>query len=266
MTESGVPRRARPVGAPAAPTPEEPIARSETASHPPPSGPPQPRPGDGAWQPEYGELAPRPRRKLISPLNLGLLAVLLLALGFVGGVLVEKRQASNDAASGRAALRGALAGAGTGATGTAGAGALGLGRPTGGAAARAMIGAVSTVDGHTLYVTDSQGNTIKVTSSSGGTITRTARSSLPSIHPGDAVVVQGPKNSDGSISAVSIRATAANSSGGSFAGLFGAGGAGGGGASPSGSSGGGGGFSGGGTGGAGGGSSPSGSPRLFGPR
>jgi len=59
----------------------------------------------------------------------------------------------------------------------------------------------------------------------GAGVTRTTNSSVRAIHPGDSVVVQGAQRKDGSISATSIRATAA-SVGGSAAisQLFGGGG------------------------------------------
>ena len=51
-------------------------------------------------------------------------------------------------------------------------------------------------------------------------VTRTAGTSLKGIYPGDTVIVQGSKHSDGSITASQIRATAKGASGGGAA-LFG---------------------------------------------
>src|ERR1700757_4922390 len=74
------------------------------------------------WAQESAELPPRPRRRLLgaggNPRQLALLGVLLLACGFIGGVLVEKGQTSPSGAGGSvsglasrfAALPGARAG------------------------------------------------------------------------------------------------------------------------------------------------------------
>ncbi len=207
--------------------------------------------GDDDWVEEYEEDLPhRPRRRLVTPFNLSLLGVLLVAGGFIAGVLVEKGQTTSttSAASGVAGLARRAGLTGSGATG---AGAAARSLFGGGGGANATTGTVSLNNHGTLYITDSEGNTIKVVQASGGTVTRTDVGSVSAIHPGDTVIVSGPKASDGTVTATSIRATAANAAGG-FASLFG----GGGGASPSGSSS---------SSSSGSGSSSSGTPSLFGP-
>src|SRR5271167_3663745 len=72
------------------------------------------------WVEEYEEQLPhRPRRRLVTPFNLSLLGVLLVAGGFIGGVLVEKGQASSttSATPGAAALARRAGATGTGAAG-----------------------------------------------------------------------------------------------------------------------------------------------------
>ncbi len=215
---------------------------------------------DDDWVEEYEDQLPhRPRRRLVTPFNLSLLGVLLVAGGFIAGVLVEKGQTSSTAGAttGAAALARRAGLTGTGATGAGGTGAsaaarsfFGGGGGAGGAGTNATTGTVSLNDHGTLYITDSEGNTIKVVEASGGTVTRTDVSAVSAIHPGDTVIVSGPKASDGTVTATSIRATAANAAGGGFASLFGGGG---GGASSSG-----------GSSSSGSGSSSSGTPSLFG--
>jgi hypothetical protein len=216
---------------------------------------------------EFAELPPRPRRHLVTPLNLALLAVLLVAGGFIAGVLVEKGKSSSQSAAvggGAAAARRAVAGGGAAAAG-GGAAAAGDATAAGRAPANATVGTVSTIDGHSLFVSDAQGNTIKVRVASGAKVSKTAATSVAAIHPGDTVIVQGAKASDGSVTANSVRATAAGlGGGGGFAGLFGGGGggaaAGQGAAAGTGRAGG---AAGGGT--AGGGAAGGGGPALFGP-
>ncbi|HXA54418.1 MAG TPA: hypothetical protein VNV37_06030 [Solirubrobacteraceae bacterium] len=203
------------------------------------------------------ELPPRPRRRLLGTganrVALLLIGVLLLAGGFIGGVLVEKGETPSSAsgsgvaglASRFAALRGSggSASAGAGAsgadgTGTTGAGAGGSGaggNAAGGSAAGggfagrlgslgagATIGEVSFISGGTLYITNFEGTTVKVTTSPASTITKTVKTDLHGIHPGETVVVRGAKGSNGAVSAETISVNAAGGGGGIGA-LFGGG-------------------------------------------
>jgi hypothetical protein len=159
------------------------------------------------WEEEPPEELPPPRRlRLLTPLTGSLAGLLLAALGFVGGVLVEKGKTTSQAAAPSGVAAFTRAGAGN-----------------------ATVGQVSMVHGRTLYVTDSQGNTIKVTVPAGESVTRAANSSVRAIHSGDTVVVQGSKGTNGVITASSVRASAASSGGGGSAlgQLFGGGGGGG---------------------------------------
>jgi hypothetical protein len=181
---------------------------------------------DDEWLDEPEELPRRPRRRLLAPVPLALLAALLIACGFIGGVLVEKGQGGTTSASGAAssglasrfaALKGAApgAGAGAGASSAAGSGSKGgagafpgLG---GSGSGGVTTGEVAYVRGNTLYVTDSQGNTVKVNASAGSKVTKTVSTKAQSIHPGSTVVVLGSKASNGSISATSITVSSAAS-------------------------------------------------------
>jgi hypothetical protein len=213
---------------------------------------------DDDWLDEPAELPRRPRRRLLgaggNPITLALLGVLLLACGFIGGVLVEKGQTSTSTggstsglASRFAALRGAggTAATGGGATGSAssgsgassthggfagggggfaGGGFAGRGGFGGAGAAGATIGEVSFIGGNTLYVTNSEGNTVKVTTSPASSITKTVKADVHSIHPGETVVVRGTKSSGGAVSAESVSVTAAaggSGAGGGLGALFG---------------------------------------------
>jgi hypothetical protein len=187
------------------------------------------------------ELPPRPRRRFLAPLPIALLGVLLIACGFIGGVLVEKSQSSSSisgsGASGVAARFAALRSAGGGATtggspsGGAGSGgggfAGGFAGRFGGAGGGAVIGEVAYIQGHNLYVTNAEGNTVKVTTSAASAITKTVSTDVHGIHPGDTVIVRGPKGSSGALSAESITvstgATAGLGGGGGLSSLFGSG-------------------------------------------
>jgi hypothetical protein len=198
---------------------------------------------DDTWAAEpLEELPPRPRRRLLgtggNPIILALLGVLLIACGFIGGVLVEKGETSSSSPSGAAGLASrfaALRSGGTGAgsssagstSGAAGGGATGGGGFAGrfGGAGGATIGEVSFISGDTLYVTNAEGNTVKITTSPAATITKTVKADLHGIHPGETVVVRGAKGANGAVSAESISVSAAGAGGGGLGALFGGGGA-----------------------------------------
>jgi hypothetical protein len=151
------------------------------------------------------ELPRRPRRKLATPLTATLAAVLIAALGFIGGVQVQKSSADSRRAAGF------TRGGGTGAGGFT---------PRG--SSDATVGTVADVDGKTLYVTDSSGTTIRVRTTSSSKVSRTAVAKAGQVHPGDTVIVQGTKSSSGTVTATSVTATAKNATSG-LAGRFGGG-------------------------------------------
>jgi hypothetical protein len=165
------------------------------------------------------ELPRRSRRKLATPLTAALAAVLIAALGFIGGARVQKASGAATPAAGAGFNR--PPGGGFGGGGGAGGGGGGGGGGAAGAASDATVGSVANVDGKTLYVTDANGNTIRVKTTGSSKVTRTAVSKAADVHPGDTVIVQGSKSSSGTLTATSITATAKNATGG-VAGLFGA--------------------------------------------
>jgi len=183
---------------------------------------------DGDWleEPPEDELPRRPRRRLLSPVPLALLGVLMIAGGFIAGVLVEKSQNSSSTASSAAGLaskfaglRGKTSGAtGGGAAGLSGGGSAGagfFGRSAGaGAAGGATTGQVAYVSGSTLYVTTAEGNTVKVTTSPSSTVSKTVKTNVDGIHPGETVLVTGSAGAKGVISAESIRVGAVGGGGG----------------------------------------------------
>jgi hypothetical protein len=176
------------------------------------------------WLDDESELPRRPRRRVLTPIPLALLAVLLIASGFIGGVLVQKGQGGtaspSGGASGRfpslAALKGAVPGAGAGGGTSSAGGSTANGGPSAfpgirGAGSGVTTGEVAYVRGNTLYVTDSQGNTVKVSAAAGSKVTKTVSTKASSIHPGATVVVLGSKAKNGSISASSISVSSAAS-------------------------------------------------------
>jgi hypothetical protein len=187
---------------------------------------------DDDWQADEEALPKRPRRRFVTPISAALAGALVGALGFIGGVEVQKGQDDGNSGGSGGAQTALAQGAG-GATrgGSSRGGGTGGGGPQangpGGAQSNATVGSVANKKGSTLYVKDSDGNTIRVKTTSHSKINRTASTTAGAIHPGDTVIVQGSKSSSGTITATQINATAAGATSG-LAGLFGGGGFGGG--------------------------------------
>jgi hypothetical protein len=168
----------------------------------------------------------RPRRRFFNRKSAALAAAITCAAGFYGGVRVEKGQLTSSTSAAAAAPSGAGTGAAaTGATGAAagagprpgfgggGFGGGGAGGGGGGGGANASFGRVTSVDGNTVYLTDSSGNTVKVKLSSSTKITKSVAVAKTSVHPGDAVVIQGLKNSGGTLVATSLSDSGAATAG-----------------------------------------------------
>jgi hypothetical protein len=201
---------------------------------------------DDDWDTEEDPLPKRPRRRLVTPISATLAGALVAALGFIGGVEVQKGQDDGSTGNGGNAA-GAFASAGGAGTGAAGAGRGASGRGSGtnapqfggaggpgGAQSNATIGSVANKKGATLYVKDSDGNLIRVKTTSHSKINRTASTTPGAIHPGDTVIVQGTTAKDGTVTATQVQASAAGATSGlgRLFGGFGGGGGQGGGAPP----------------------------------
>ncbi len=176
-------------------------------------------------EPQPADTLPvRPRRKLLTPVSGGLLAVVLVAGGFIGGVQVQKHQgngtnngaARNGLPAAFAARLAAGGGQAPGAAGGTGTGTARAGSGSGGATA----GTVANIKGSTLYVTSADGTTVKVKTNDNSKVTRNAAGSVAGVHPGDTVVIQGSTASSGTVTASSITATAKGVTPAGFGGAF----------------------------------------------
>jgi hypothetical protein len=181
----------------------QPGGRLSTETAPPPAAA---TPGEHEpWlEEDFAALPPRPRRRLLAPAPLALLAILLIACGFIAGVLVEKGQngSSGGAPSGASGFAARLRGL-TGSRSGTGAGASPFAGATGGAGA--TVGTVSFLSGSTLYVTSGEGNTVKVKTSAATSVTKTVKTAVAKIHPGESVTITGTAASDGTVTAAAIR-------------------------------------------------------------
>jgi Domain of unknown function (DUF5666) len=160
-------------------------------------------------------IPPRPRGRLLRPLPLILIAVVIAAAGFLGGVLAQKgSEGSSGAAAGLgagglpnfAALKEGAAEAGGAESGGAESKTSEAGTPNFGASEAAASGTVSSVEGQTIYVKESDGTTVAVKVGDGATVTRDSNVSAKKIHPGDTVTVEGSKHGS-TVRASSVSAT-----------------------------------------------------------
>jgi len=139
-------------------------------------------------------LAERPSRGGLPTSTAALLAIVLLAVGFLGGLFVGRQTASNDQTSASGGFPG---GSPTPSGGMPG-GAGGAGAGAGGTA-----GTVTRVDGDTLYVKTANGDTVKVVVGSDTKIQVSQEGSLADISKGSTVFVRGT-TSNGELNATSI--------------------------------------------------------------
>ena len=143
------------------------------------------------------DLAPAQPRRL-NPVTAVLLAVLLLAGGFVGGIAVQRSQATTTAAPGRNLPGGMLGRFGTGfpSGGPTPGGAFGFdgGTPV-------VSGTVASVGTGSITVTAQDGTTVTVHISATTTVSERGSAAL---QPGAQVQVLGTKATDGSVDATAV--------------------------------------------------------------
>jgi Domain of unknown function (DUF5666) len=148
------------------------------------------------------------RRRFFNRKTAALGVVVACAAGFLAGIEIEKSQVSGTASAATVPA----GNAGSAATGSGARPGFGLGGGGAGGGGGASFGTVSSVDGNTIYLTEASGNTVKVTLSSATKITKSQSTSKSSLHPGDALVVQGATGKNGTLTATSVSDSGARAS------------------------------------------------------
>ena len=161
-------------------------------------------------------LTRRPRAKLPS-LTLVLAAIVVASAGFLVGALVGKHYGGSSSGN-LAGAFGGFAARPTTSGGSAGAGA-GSGAGTGGrtglfGGGNATVGTIKLIDGGTVYVQTTAGDIVQVATSAGTKVTVSSTVPVKVLKPGETVIVQGSKNSSGTIAATSISQTSLGGFGG----------------------------------------------------
>jgi hypothetical protein len=177
-------------------------------------------------EPDTFVLPARPRRRVGGRALAAVAALLLVAVGFLAGVQVEKSNVTTTSTTASAAggFRSALAGgtarsgagAATGAGAAAGAAAGGgFARSfgAGGAGGSASFGTIGSISGHAVYLTTASGNTVKVVLTPSTKLTKSQSVSRSALRPGDTIIVQGITGSGGDITAASVSDSGARTTG-----------------------------------------------------
>ena len=157
------------------------------------------------------ELAARPQRAKLPKLTLALSAGVLIAAGFVGGVLAQKHYGGSTGGAARAsALASSFAAArGTGGTGAGRGGYAGFGgggTAGGGLGGSSITGSITVVSGDMLYITASNGTVYTVKASGTTTVKLSSSGSVSQLKPGETVTISGTQGSGGTVTATTITA------------------------------------------------------------
>lgn len=149
--------------------------------------------------PEFDDdLEETPRRRM-GWITRALVAGILLALAFTGGVLVQKHHDAGTSAGGLPAFTGGAF------PGSAGQSTTGSGSSSqGGGSAPAVIGTVVSVKGNRIIVRDLSGKKHVVTTTGSTTITRSAEIPVSKLTAGTTIVVIGTQAGDGITSATTV--------------------------------------------------------------
>lgn len=196
------------------PLPLEPMDRPDAGPADPPGDPVEP--GSSAGDDDLAALLARREKARPNRWTWALVGLLLVAVGFVGGAVVQKSFGSSSTT--RSGFAGGFPSGGFTRSGETAGGtasetdAGGLAPPAG-----VTFGTVKLVDGTNLYVEDRSGQTIKVQVPDTATVTAPREVPLSDFAAGTTVVIRGEAAADGVITATSV------SEGGGGGGLPGAG-------------------------------------------
>lgn len=183
-------------------TPEPPVDRPDDVLAQPPGGSaPGPAPAAGHQTEDLGQLLRKRSGAKLPAATLGLIAVVLLGVGFAGGMITDRQTHKSDnpasvSANGPAGANGRRFPYG-GPSGNPG----GNGNFPGGGF---TSGTVERVDGDTVYLKTADGKEVKVTTTGTTTVRMSSDGKVSDLQAGQTVAVQGQTGDDGSVAARSI--------------------------------------------------------------
>jgi hypothetical protein len=163
------------------------------------------------YDPDLDEDLDAPPRRRVGWITRGLVAGILLALAFTGGVLVQKRHDAKTTAESLPAFSGGVPNGNSGFPelgGTQGDsssdGSASSSGSQGGDSTPAVIGTVVSVNGNRIIVRDLSGTKHVVKTTDATTITRSTKIPVSKLTAGTTVVVVGAQADDGRTSATSV--------------------------------------------------------------
>lgn len=160
--------------------------------------------------PDFDEDVDAAPRRRVGWITRGLVAGILLALAFTGGVLVQKHHDAQTSAGSLPAFSGGVPNGGSGGlpgfggTPASGSGDGGGSGSQGDSSAPAVIGTVVSVDGNRVIVRDLSGTKHVVETTDSTTITRSTEIPVSKLTAGTTVVVVGTQSGDGITSATAV--------------------------------------------------------------
>jgi hypothetical protein len=151
--------------------------------------------------PDFDEDVDVAPRRRVGWITRGLVAGILLALAFTGGVLIQKHHDAQTSAGSLPAFSGSGGFPGLGSTPASGSGD---GGSQGNSSAPAVIGTVVSVHGNRIVVRDLNGTNHVVETTDATTITRSTDITVSKLTAGTTVVVVGTQGGDGTTSATAV--------------------------------------------------------------
>jgi hypothetical protein len=151
------------------------------------------------------DLAARAPMRIANRTTVVLAGVLLVVVGFVGGVLVEKNSTSTTRATANPNGFGGNGPGGSGFGGGQGRGG-GAGGIGGTAAGSPTTGKVTLVDGTTVYLTTADGQVLTIRTTGSTTVRAEQTMALKDLKAGTTVTVVGTTGGDGAVTATSVTA------------------------------------------------------------
>jgi hypothetical protein len=153
--------------------------------------------------PDFDEDFDAAPRRRVGWITRGLVAGILLALAFTGGVLVQKHHDAQTSAGSLPAFSGSGF-PGFGSTPASGSGDGGGSGSQANSSAPAVIGTVVSVHGNRVIVRDLSGKKHVVETTGATTITRSTEITASKLTAGTTVVVVGTQSGDGTTSATAV--------------------------------------------------------------
>ena len=182
-------------------TPENPADRPDDVLAQPPGGSGPSQPAARHRSEDLGQMLQKRSGAKLPPATLGLIAVVLLGVGFAGGMITDRQTHKTD---NTASINSNNPGGNF-------RGRFPYGGPSGNPGRNGNFpgggfttGTVERVDGDTVYLRTADGKEVKVTTTGTTTVRLSSQGKVSDLQAGQTVAVQGQAGTDGTVAARSI--------------------------------------------------------------